>query len=158
MTEIPDRNTVLSELQRVRENDRRVVFTNGCFDILHVGHARYLTEAAALGDVLIVGVNSDSSVRGLKGGARPIVPERERCEMLLALRCVDYVCLFEEDTPLELIRLVRPDVLVKGGDWPVEEIVGNEFVASYGGQTLSLPFVDGASTTNLIEKILKVYG
>ena len=132
----------------------RVVFTNGCFDILHVGHIRYLAAAKELGDVLIIGLNSDASVRRLKGQERPIVPETERREMLLALRSVDEVIIFEEDTPLSLIEHLRPDILVKGGDWPIESIIGNEFVRSYGGEAYSLPFVEGNSTTSLIEKII----
>lgn len=134
---------------------KQVVFTNGCFDILHIGHTRYLTEAKALGDILVVGVNSDSSVRRLKGEQRPIVVEAQRVEMLEALSSVDYALLFGEDTPLELIKEIRPNILVKGGDWEVEQIVGHEFVASYGGKTLSLPFIDGSSTTSIVEQIIK---
>jgi D-beta-D-heptose 7-phosphate kinase/D-beta-D-heptose 1-phosphate adenosyltransferase len=143
----------LAAINRRRGADGKLVFTNGCFDILHVGHLRYLTQAKALGDLLVVGVNSDASVRRLKGESRPIVSEEERLELLLGLRAVDFVCLFDEETPLRLIKEVRPDILVKGGDWPVEEIVGHEFVASTGGVTRSLPFVEGKSTTNIIEKI-----
>ncbi|MCL4138680.1 UNVERIFIED_CONTAM: hypothetical protein GTU68_048731, partial [Idotea baltica] len=132
-----------------------VVFTNGCFDILHIGHTRYLADAKSLGTILVVGVNSDSSVRRLKGETRPIVPEGERVEMLEALSSVDHALLFDEDTPIELIKQVKPNKLVKGGDWPVETIVGNEFVASYGGQTLSLPFVDGSSTTSIVERVVE---
>jgi rfaE bifunctional protein nucleotidyltransferase chain/domain len=144
---------VLKAIAKHRERKERVVFTNGCFDILHVGHVRYLEQAKALGDVLVVGLNSDMSVAGLKGPRRPIVPEIERGELLLALKPVDYVIVFSEDTPLELIKKVKPDVLVKGGDWVVDKIVGADFVQANGGKTFSLPFVDGSSTTNIIEKI-----
>ena len=150
--ELKQSNT-LEAIANHHAREDTVVFTNGCFDILHVGHARYLAEARSLGDVLVVGVNSDASVRRLKGESRPIVSEAERAEMLLALASVDYVCIFEEDTPLELIKQVRPSLLVKGGDWPVSEIVGNEFVASIGGETRSLPFVEGKSTTNIVQAI-----
>ncbi len=155
--EIPSRLAVLAALEERRGRGQKIVFTNGCFDILHVGHTRYLADAKSLADVLVVGVNSDASVQRLKGAQRPIVTEAERCEMLLSLESVDHVCLFEEDTPLELIKQVKPDFLVKGGDWPVESIVGHEFVASYGGTTRSLPFVEGSSTTNIIEKVVQVY-
>lgn len=144
---------VLDEIARRRAAGERVVFTNGCFDVLHAGHAHYLADARALGDLLVVGINSDASVKRLKGPSRPIVPEQDRAELLRALRVVDYVLLFEEDTPLELIKLVRPQFLVKGGDWAVEQIVGHEFVATYGGRTLSLPFVPGRSSTSVIQRI-----
>ena len=137
---------------RQKQNEK-VVFTNGCFDILHVGHLRYLQLAKDLGDLLVVGLNSDNSVKRLKGEKRPIVCESERCEMLLGLKPVDYVLLFEEDTPIELIRSIRPQCLVKGGDWPIEKIVGYELVKSYGGKVLSLPFVEGKSSSNIISKM-----
>jgi rfaE bifunctional protein nucleotidyltransferase chain/domain len=134
----------------------KVVFTNGCFDILHVGHVQYLTEARSLGDKLVVGLNSDASVQRLKGSERPVIPQEERRAVLLALRCVDEVHIFDEDTPLKLIQSIRPDVLVKGGDWAVEAIVGNEFVRSYGGEVRSLPFIAGRSTTAIIDKIRRL--
>jgi D-beta-D-heptose 7-phosphate kinase/D-beta-D-heptose 1-phosphate adenosyltransferase len=131
-----------------------VVFTNGCFDLLHVGHVRYLQAARELGDALVVGVNSDASVRRLgKGHGRPVTPERERAEVLAALGCVDYVTIFGAPTPLALIRKVRPDVLVKGGDWPVERIVGREVVEARGGRVLSIPLVPGKSTTAILKKV-----
>lgn len=139
-----------------REKKERIVFTNGCFDILHVGHVRYLSEARALGDLLVVGLNSDSSVRELKGSERPVVGETERAEILRALKCVDYVAVFNEDTPLSLIEQIRPDVLVKGGDWPVEKIVGAQFVQSYGGEVRTLSFYQGHSTTDLLERIRRL--
>ena len=132
---------------------QKVVFTNGVFDLLHRGHVEYLEEARALGDRLVVGVNSDASVRRLKGPSRPIVGESDRAGLLAALRCVDLVVLFEDDTPERLIRAVRPAVLVKGGDWSVERIVGREFVESTGGHVLSIPLREGLSTSNLVERI-----
>ena len=133
---------------------KKIVFTNGCFDILHAGHVAYLNEAKSQGDVLIVGLNSDSSVKRLKGEQRPINSEKERKFVLENLKAVDAVFLFEEDTPLNLIKEVSPNVLVKGGDWKVEQIVGSSFVLGNGGEVKSLTFVDGFSTTNTIEKIL----
>lgn len=149
------------ELRRIiadlKTKGKRIVFTNGCFDLLHIGHVRYLEKAKALGDVLVVGVNSDSSVRKLKGRRRPILPEQERAEILSGLGCVDYVALFDEIDPLKLITSLKPDVLVKGGDWTKEQTVGKEVVERSGGEVVILPFVKGASTSNLIETILKKY-
>ncbi|MCX7978413.1 MAG: D-glycero-beta-D-manno-heptose 1-phosphate adenylyltransferase [Bdellovibrionaceae bacterium] len=135
-----------------RNSGKKVVFTNGCFDLLHVGHVRYLQQARSLGDVLVVGVNSDESVRRLKGPSRPIQNESDRAEILAALSSCDYVTIFSEDTPENLIRSVRPDILVKGGDWDIKNIVGSDFVLSYGGEVRSLQFVEGRSTTKIIEK------
>jgi rfaE bifunctional protein nucleotidyltransferase chain/domain len=134
---------------------RKVVFTNGCFDILHVGHVRYLKEARAQGDLLVLGLNTDRSVKVLKGPNRPLQNENARAEILAALECVDFVTLFDEDTPLKLIEQVRPDVLVKGGDYKVETIVGADLVQSYGGKVKPLSFVDGVSSTSIIEKMKK---
>jgi D-glycero-beta-D-manno-heptose 1-phosphate adenylyltransferase len=131
---------------------KKIVFTNGCFDWLHVGHIRYLQQAKALGDVLVVGVNSDSSVKKLKGPSRPVQTENDRAEILAALESVNFTAIFKEDTPLNLIKVVKPDVLVKGGDWKIDSIVGADFVQSYGGAVKSLQFVEGKSTTNLIKK------
>lgn len=147
--------TTLEAIANLKARGRKVVFTNGCFDLLHLGHLRYLTEARNLGDVLVVGLNSDSSVKGLKGDSRPILPEDERKEMLLGLKPVDFVCVFSEPTPLELIKKVNPDVLVKGGDYAVEQIVGHEYVQAQGGKVLSLSFVSGYSSSELISKILE---
>jgi D-beta-D-heptose 7-phosphate kinase/D-beta-D-heptose 1-phosphate adenosyltransferase len=141
----------------LKTKGKRIVFTNGCFDLLHIGHVRYLEKAKALGDVLVVGVNSDSSVRKLKGPRRPILPEQERAEILSGLGCVDYVALFDEIDPLKLITSLKPNVLVKGGDWTKEQTVGKEVVERSGGEVVILPFVKGASTSNLIETILKKY-
>ena len=132
---------------------QRVVFTNGCFDIIHRGHIEYLEDAKSLGEILIVGLNSDESVAGLKGRGRPINNEEDRARVLLGLKSVDGVITFKEDTPIELIKIVKPDVLVKGGDWKVEDMVGYEFVIERGGEVFSLPFRKGYSTTDIIEKI-----
>ncbi len=148
--------TLLSFLKKDRSKSKRIVFTNGCFDILHTGHIRYLTRARALGDLLVIGLNSDASVRRLKGPKRPVTGQNERAEVLSALSCVDHVVLFDEDTPLSLIKAIRPYFLVKGGDWKKEAIVGSSFVESYGGKVKSLPYIKGFSTTGLIEKIKKV--
>lgn len=131
---------------------KKIVFTNGCFDLLHIGHVKYLQEAKALGDLLFVGVNSNASVKRLKGPSRPLQDQKDRAEILAALRCVDFVSIFEEDTPYELIKQVRPHILVKGGDWSIESIVGYDLVTSWGGQVYSLQFIDGKSTTSLIQK------
>lgn len=145
------------ELRRVRERlraeGRRLVFTNGCFDLLHVGHVRYLGEARSLGDALLVAINSDASVRALKGAGRPLVCESERAEVLAALEAVDFVTVFDEESPRSLIAELVPDVLVKGGDYGLAEIHGREEVEAAGGRVLSLPFVEGASTTGIIERI-----
>jgi rfaE bifunctional protein nucleotidyltransferase chain/domain len=140
-------------LERWRQAGDRVVFTNGCFDILHYGHLHYLAEARDLGDRLVIGLNSGASVRRLKGPTRPINDELTRTHLLAALQVVDAVVIFDEDTPLELIRLVQPDVLVKGGDWRPEQIVGSDLVLAQGGKVLSLPFIQGYSTTNIEQKI-----
>ncbi|NWF93826.1 MAG: D-glycero-beta-D-manno-heptose 1-phosphate adenylyltransferase [Syntrophaceae bacterium] len=142
----------------LKKEGRRIVFTNGCFDLLHLGHVRYLESAKSLGDVLVVGLNSDASVRSLKGPERPILPQEERAEILSSLGCVDYITIFDEKTPLELISSLQPDVLVKGGDWTKEAIVGREVVEGSGGEVILLPFVEGSSTSNLIQKILERYG
>ena len=144
-----------AERRRLREAGKKVVFTNGCFDLLHPGHVRYLQQARCLGDALIVALNSDRSVRELKGDKRPILTENERAEVMAALACVDYVTVFDEPTPREIIAALLPDVLVKGGDWGVDAIVGREEVEAAGGQVLSLPFVDGVSTSEVIARILK---
>ena len=136
-----------------RFDGKKVVFTNGCFDILHRGHVTYLNEARKLGDALIVGLNADASVKRLKGPQRPINNELDRMFVMQNLRCVDAVEIFEEDTPLELIKLIRPKVLVKGGDWKIDQIVGGREVISWGGEVLSLNFVNGYSTTSVINKI-----
>ncbi len=145
-------------LRRLRGREKRVVFTNGCFDILHVGHIRYLRKARKLGDVLVIGLNTDRSVREIKGERRPVVSEKERAEVLSALEFVDYVVLFDEPHPLLLIAALKPDVLVKGADWPKNKIIGRDVVEKVGGRVVRIPLVPGASSTGVIEKILKVYG
>jgi len=143
----------MHERATLRSEGRSLVFTNGCFDLLHLGHVRYLAEARALGDALVVALNSDRSVRVLKGEGRPILNEQERAEVVAALQAVDYVIIFDEETPRELIAKLLPDVLVKGGDWPLDEIVGRQEVEAAGGKVLSLPYVEGSSTTDIIERI-----
>lgn len=148
-----DRYALQEEVSSLRSAGRRIVFTNGCFDLLHIGHVRYLQTARKQGDSLIVAVNSDSSVRQIKGPGRPVVPENQRAEVVAALACVDWVTIFAEADPLELIRLVMPDVLVKGADWQENEIVGAAEVEQAGGLVLRIPLEQGASTTQLIERI-----
>lgn len=143
------------KVRALQRQGKKIVFTNGCFDLLHVGHVRYLTAARALGDCLVVAINSDASVRRLKGPARPIVPHQERREVLAALGCVDYVVLFNANTPQQVIDTLVPDILVKGGDWALEEIVGRETVEQHGGKVVRVKIVPGASTTGMIERILK---
>ena len=136
-----------------KNKDRKIVFTNGCFDIVHRGHISYLNEARAWGDLLVIGLNSDASVRGLKGPERPINNEQDRKFLLENLKAVDFVEIFNEATPLDLIKTILPSVLVKGGDWKIEQIVGSKEVIDNGGEVLSLNFIDGFSSTNIIEKI-----
>jgi rfaE bifunctional protein nucleotidyltransferase chain/domain len=151
---IVGRARLTEAVQRLQRAGKKVVFTNGCFDLLHLGHIRYLQQARALGDLLVVGVNSDASVRRLhKGPERPLVPAKERAEVLAALDCVDFVIIFDAATPLQLIRALGPDVLVKGGDWAVAAIVGREAVEGRGGKVVAIPLVKGRSTTALIAKI-----
>lgn len=154
---IKAREELRTIVERSREEGRRVVFTNGCFDLLHIGHLRYLEEARTLGDLLVVGLNSDRSVREIKGPLRPIIPEEERAEMVSGLGCVDYVTIFDEKDPLSLITELKPHVLVKGGDWSKETIVGKEVVERLGGQVVVIPFVPGFSTSHLIQRILERY-
>lgn len=144
----------LVELLKKRSG-KKVVFTNGCFDILHRGHVAYLNQAKSLGAILIVGLNSDASVKRLKGPTRPINAELDRKFVLENLKCVDHVEIFESDTPFDLISAIMPDLLVKGGDWKIEQIVGSDIVIANGGEVLSLNFVDGYSTTSIIEKSKK---
>ena len=147
---------LLELLEKVR-GKKKIVFTNGCFDILHAGHADYLNKAKSLGDILVVGINSDASVRRIKGEKRPILPQQMRAYLLDNLKPVDYVVIFEEDTPLELIKAIKPDVLVKGADWDLERIVGADFVLSYGGRVERIPFSFDVSTSKIIERILDLY-
>jgi D-beta-D-heptose 7-phosphate kinase/D-beta-D-heptose 1-phosphate adenosyltransferase len=155
MSKILDHEALLNERERLRREGRRLVFTNGCFDLLHPGHVRYLKQARALGDALVVALNSDSSVRALKGPRRPILNQSERAEIVAALEAVDYVVVFDDETPRGLIALLLPDVLVKGGDWGVDQIVGRDEVEAAGGRVLSLPYVEGSSSTDIIGRVLE---
>lgn len=153
MPSLPDAESLVA---RWRAEGRRIVFTNGVFDILHPGHLRYLQAARAHGDVLIVAVNSDRSVRANKGPSRPINSEAERAEVVAALRCVDAVVIFDEETPAEIIRRLQPDVLVKGADWPADQIVGRDTVEARGGRVVRIPVEEGFSTTALIERVRRL--
>jgi D-beta-D-heptose 7-phosphate kinase/D-beta-D-heptose 1-phosphate adenosyltransferase len=155
---IKNLDSLLEVISVERSKGKKIVFTNGCFDLLHVGHVKYLQKARSFGDILILGLNSDASIRRLKGEKRPLICEAERAHILAALDCIDYVVIFESDTPLELIQVFKPDILVKGGDYTLEGVVGHEIVESYGGRVELVTFVDGKSTTNIIEKVLKSYG
>ncbi len=154
---IKERNRLRQILDSERQRGKTIVFTNGCFDLLHVGHVKYLQQARRQGDLLILGLNSDASIRRLKGSNRPLISEQERAHILAALTCIDYLVVFDEDTPLALIDLLRPDILVKGGDYTPETVVGRELVESYGGRVALIDLVDGRSTTNIIEQILDRY-
>jgi D-beta-D-heptose 7-phosphate kinase/D-beta-D-heptose 1-phosphate adenosyltransferase len=157
-----DKIKTVQELRRLlailRAAGEKVVFTNGCFDILHTGHTRYLEKSRSFGDVLVVAVNSDASVRMIKGEKRPINSEAERMETLAALECVDFVTLFNEPDPYRIISELQPDVLVKGGDWTIEKIIGRDVVEARGGKVVNVPYIEGSSTTGIIEKILKTHG
>ena len=150
---IKDLREMKKEFDQLKSRGKKIVFTNGCFDILHPGHTRYLFSAKELGDYLIVAINSDRSVRAIKGAGKPIVPQDERAELLAALSCVDGVIVFDEETPLKVIKYLMPDILVKGGDWPEEEIVGADVVKKGGGEVRRIPFVSGYSTTRIIDRI-----
>ena len=157
MNKILERNDLKDKLEELRKKGKKIAFTNGCFDILHVGHVRYLREAKKTADVLVLALNSDSSVRSLKGEKRPLMNEKERAEILAALECIDFVTIFQELTPLELINYLKPDILIKGGDWPEEKVVGREEIKKWGGRVAIIPEVEGKSTTNIVEKIKKLY-
>ncbi len=150
--------SVALQTRALQETGKKVVFTNGCFDILHPGHLDLLYRARALGDVLVLAINTDDSVRRLKGPNRPIFSERERAELLAGLEMVDFVCPFDEDTPMEAILRIHPDVLVKGADWGLDGIVGKAEVESWGGRVVALPLVEGQSTTGIVERVLARYG
>ena len=145
-------------LEILRSTGKKIVFTNGCFDLIHTGHIRYLAKAKTYGDILVVAVNSDSSVRVIKGDKRPINSEADRMETLAAVESVDFVTLFHDPDPYRIISELQPDVLVKGGDWPIEKIIGRDIVEKRGGKVISVGYIEGASTTGIIERILKVYG
>jgi len=144
-------------LSLLRATGQKIVFTNGCFDLIHPGHTRYLATARSLGNILVVAINSDASVRAIKGEKRPINSQHDRAETLAALESVDFVTIFDEPDPYKVIAALQPDVLVKGGDWPIEKIIGRDIVEARGGRVVNVPFVEGASTTGIIGKILKTY-
>jgi len=150
---IKSRDALAKTISGLRAAKKKVVFTNGCFDILHAGHITYLNRARKLGDALVIGLNSDSSVRAIKGKHRPVNRQADRALVLSALSFVDYVVIFSDPTPEKLIRALRPDILVKGADWKVSQIAGADFVKSYGGRVVRVPFVRGYSTTSVLEKI-----
>ena len=150
---IKSRQELIEILGQLKAEGKRIVFTNGCFDLLHPGHVRYLEKAKAQGDVLVVALNSDASVREIKGGDRPVLCEEERCEVISALTSVDFVTTFEERTPQTIIEELIPQVLVKGGDWPIDEIVGRQIVESNGGKVISVDFEKEFSTTGIIDRI-----
>jgi rfaE bifunctional protein nucleotidyltransferase chain/domain len=152
-SKIVDRETLARICAGWKVNDHKIIFTNGCFDILHQGHIKLLLNAAELGNKLILGLNTDASVRKLKGENRPINDEYSRALVMASQLFVDAVCLFDEDTPLELIQAIKPDIIVKGGDYVPETVVGNDFVKSYGGEVVIIPTVEGFSTTNIINKM-----
>ncbi len=152
---IKTREILCGTVESLKAKGKPIVFTNGCFDLLHVGHVRYLEQAKSLGDILVVGINSDRSVRSLKGPNRPILLEDERAEILSGLGCVDYVTVFDEEDPFALISLLKPHILVKGGDWTRETTVGREVVEQEGGKVVILPLVEGSSTSNIIETVLR---
>ena len=156
-SKLKDLAAMKREIDQLKAEGKKVVFTNGCFDILHPGHARYLWAARQSGDYLVVAVNSDRSVKAIKAKERPIVPEQERAEIVAALECVDAVVIFDDDTPLGVIEHLLPDVLVKGGDWQQDRIVGSDVVKKAGGEVKSIPFVPGYSTTIIIKKISDLF-
>jgi rfaE bifunctional protein nucleotidyltransferase chain/domain len=145
-------------MKDLKKKKRKIVFTNGCFDLLHVGHVRYLKEARALGDCLIIGLNSDRSMRQIKDPARPLISEDQRAEVLAAMECVDYVVLFDEADPFKLIEEIRPDILVKGADWTMDKIIGADLVTSYGGKVHRIDLVPSISTSEIINRIISRYG
>ena len=153
---ISNLSTLKKIISRLKKAGKKVVFTNGCFDLLHYGHVKYLQDARRKGDILVVAVNSDSSVRKIKGKKRPIVNEKDRLGIIAALQSVDYAVLFKEKTPLKVIKLLKPDILVKGADWDKNNIVGADYVAGTGGRVSTIKLIKGRSTTNLIKKIAKL--
>jgi rfaE bifunctional protein nucleotidyltransferase chain/domain len=154
-SKIVSRKRLAVILAKLRARGKKIVFTNGCFDIIHAGHARYLARARSLGDILVIGLNSDKSVKRLKGASRPINTEKDRAIVLAALASVDYVTSFREDTPDRLIRELKPDILAKGGDWKTADIVGSAFVKSRGGKVVRIPFLKGRSTTATLKKLCR---
>ena len=156
-TKIVSREKLRKKIPSLKARGKKIVFTNGCFDILHYGHVQYLEKAKKSGDILVVGLNSDASVKRIKGKSRPLVNEKDRAMVIGALESVDYVVLFGEDTPLETIMMIKPDILIKGADWNKDKIIGADFVAGYGGKVTTIKLAKGRSTTNLIKKIVKAH-
>ena len=157
MNKILDRITLKEKLDTLTKKGKKIAFTNGCFDILHIGHVRYLREAKKTADILVLALNSDASVRTIKGEKRPLVPEDERAEIMAALEFIDFVTIFDETTPLELINLLKPDMLIKGGDWPEDKVVGRDEIRKWGGKLTLIPEIKGKSTTNIVDKIRQLY-
>ena len=155
---IISRPRITGFIAHLKKMGQKIVFTNGCFDLIHVGHVRYLQEARTLGDCLVIGLNSDQSIRRIKDPARPLISEEQRAEVLAALECVDYVVLFDEGDPFKLIKEVRPDVLVKGADWSMDKIIGADLVSSYGGEVQRIDLVPSISTSEIINRIISRYG
>lgn len=149
-----DKVLLKEKLDKLKKEEKKIVFTNGCFDLLHRGHVEYLKEAKNLGDFLLIAINSDDSVRRLKGDSRPIFSESDRAKILSSLKSVDFVCIFEEDTPLEIISYLIPNILVKGGDYNLDNIVGRDVVENNGGKVITIPFVENKSTTNIVKNII----
>ena len=158
LTKIKTLDAARDDCNRMKASGKRIVFTNGCFDILHPGHIRYLSAARELGEVLVVAVNSDTSVRIIKGPKRPILEQQARAELVAALECVDLVLVFDEDNPLRVIQDLLPDILVKGGDWAEDNIIGSDVVKKAGGRVKRIPFVTGFSTTDIINRVVQRYG
>jgi rfaE bifunctional protein nucleotidyltransferase chain/domain len=158
MNKISDIKTLISVLGKLQKTGKKIVFTNGCFDIIHAGHADYLQKARELGDCLVIGLNSDNSIQRIKGEKRPVVKEEYRLKLISSLECVDFVTVFDDDTPEELIRAIRPDILVKGADWAGKEVAGAKFVKEKGGRVEFIKLLPNISTTDIIERILELYG
>ena len=154
-TKIISTTSLVRKVRRLKQNGKRIVFTNGCFDILHYGHVKYLQDARSKGDYLVVAVNSDSSIKKIKAKNRPVIGQSDRLKTVAALASVDFVVLFKDDNPLRLIKALKPDILIKGADWSKQKIIGADFVASYGGKVLTVNLVKGRSTSALIEKIVR---
>ena len=154
-TKLKTLGIIKNEIQPLQQQGKKIVFTNGCFDILHAGHVDIFQQARNMGDALVVAVNSDISIKKIKGEKRPVVPQAQRMQVLAALEAIDYVVIFEEENPLKIIKELQPDILVKGGDWPIETIVGREIVEKKGGKVISVPLMEGISTTNIIEEVKK---
>ncbi|RJP60255.1 MAG: D-glycero-beta-D-manno-heptose 1-phosphate adenylyltransferase [Candidatus Auribacter fodinae] len=155
---ISDRNELAEILAELKSNNKKIVFTNGCFDLIHVGHIRYLQECKKNGDLLVVGINTDHSVRINKGDTRPVLPLADRAEIIAALEMVDFVVPFDEKTPFETIRILKPNILIKGGDYTLDTIVGKDDVISWGGEVLTIPLIEGKSTSSIIDRVLQKFG